>query len=161
MFDENFFVLIPTLIFVFFAFKPAKKHLTQFLDGRAEKIKTQIDEASLLKKQAIDLLSEQKRREKEIHQEATQILTHAKDEIERLQNEAKVQLEDILRRREQMAFTRIATAEREAMNSVKQFALQITIETVAKLIKEKLPAEESGRILQESIQELPQKLQLH
>jgi F-type H+-transporting ATPase subunit b len=161
MFDENFFVLIPTLIFIFFAFKPAKKHLTQFLDGRAEKIKAQIDEASMLKKQAIDLLSEQKKREKEIHTEAQQILAHAKNEIERLQNDAKVQLEDILRRREQMAFTRIATAEREAMNSVKQFALQLTIDTVTKLIKEKLPIETSNRILEESIREMPEKLQLH
>ncbi|MDP1723572.1 MAG: hypothetical protein Q8L85_02595 [Alphaproteobacteria bacterium] len=161
MFDENFFVLIPTLIFIFFAFKPVKKHLTQFLDGRAEKIKAQIDEASSLKKQAINLLSEQKKREKEIYSEAQQILTHAKGEIERLQNDAKVQLEDTLRRREQMAFTRIATAEREAMSSVKQFALQLTIETVTKLIKEKLPVEASNRILEESIQEMPQKLQLH
>lgn len=161
MFDENFFVLIPTLIFIFFAFKPAKKHLLLFLDARAEKIKAQIEEASLLKKQAIELLNDQKKREKEIFKEAEQILSHAKDEIERLQNDAKIQLEDTLRRREQMAFTRIATSEREAMNSVKQFALQLTIETVSKLIKEKLPPETSHRILEESIQEMPQKLQLH
>lgn len=55
-------------------------------------------------------------------------MAHAKDEIERLQNDAKVQLEDILRRREQSGFTRIATAEREAMSSVKQFTLQLTID---------------------------------
>lgn len=55
-----FSFLFQRLFLFFFAFKPAKKHLTQFLDGRAEKIKAQIDEASLLKKQAVDLLNEQK-----------------------------------------------------------------------------------------------------
>jgi F-type H+-transporting ATPase subunit b len=161
VFDENFFVLVPTLLFVALTYRPIKKHLSQFLDNRSSKIKGQLDEAAQLKADAIKLLHEQKMREKAIHEEALQLINHAREEVERLQNETKAQLEDTLRRREQMAFTRIATVEREAMNSVKQFAVQLTFETVSRLLKEKLPAGVAQRLMDDSIQEMPSKMKLN
>ena len=160
-FDENFFVLIPTLLFIALTYKPIKKNLTQFLNGRGDKIKTELEEAAQLKAEALRLLAEQKAREKKIHEEAAQIIYHAREEVERLQNESRSQLEDTLRRREQMAFTRIATAEREAMSSVRQFASQLTLETVSRLMKEKLPQDVSQRLIEEAIDEVPSKFRLN
>jgi len=40
-FDENFFVLVPTLLFIALTYKPVKRLLSEFLDNRGHKIKLQ------------------------------------------------------------------------------------------------------------------------
>ena len=93
VFDENFFVLVPTLLFVLLVFKPAKKALLAFLDERATKIKSQIDEAATLKAEANAALTKAQEQERNIQDQTRLILEQAKAEIINLQNEAKSQLE--------------------------------------------------------------------
>lgn len=159
MFDPNFFVLISTLLFIALVFKPAKKGLNNFLDDRATKIKTQIDEAAKLKAEANDALTRAQEKERSIEQQTKLILEQAKAEIMNLQNEAKTHLEETLRRKEQAAFTRIASIEREATQLVQNMVADVTLAAVRKVLKDHLPQEVAHKLVAGAIDSLPQDLQ--
>lgn len=158
VFDENFFVLVPTLLFVILIFKPAKKALLTFLDERASKIRDQLDEASKLKAEANAALTKAQEQERDMQNQTKLILEQAKAEIINLQNEAKANLDETLRRKEQATFTRIASLEREATTQVQDMVAEVTLKAVHKVLKDHLPAEISEQLVANAIETLPQDL---
>lgn len=158
VFDENFFVLVPTILFILLAFRPAKKHLGIFLDERSAKIAAQINEAAQLKADAQAALLKAQKQQREMDAQTKLIVEQAKSEIETLQREAKENLEETLRRKEQAAFARIASMEREAVKQVQNMVSEVTFKVVKKVLESHLPAQVSQQLITGAIQHLPQEL---
>src|SRR5262249_29695059 len=73
------------------------------LDQRAAQIRTQLDEAEKLKKDAEAALAEYRRKQQDALKEAEGILALARSEAQALEAEQRAQLEQRLKRREQQA----------------------------------------------------------
>ncbi len=158
MFGEAFWVGLAFVVFVAAVFKPVSRMMGAALDGRAEKIKQELEEAVRLREDAQTLLASYERRQNEALKEAEDILTHAKEEAERQARQAGEALEELIRRREAQAMDRIARAEEEAAADVRNAAVELAIAATRKLISSELDEDHQQALIDEAIGELGDKL---
>lgn len=156
--DPTFWVAIAFVLFVVLTFKPLKKAVTGALDGRAERIRQELDEAARLREEAQKMLAEYKRKQNEASKEAEELLAHAKVEAERLGKEAEAEMEAALQRREAAALEKIAQAETKALAEVRGQAVDVAIAAAGKLLSDRLDDTSSGALIDRSIEEIKQKL---
>jgi F-type H+-transporting ATPase subunit b len=151
-------VAIAFIIFVALTAKPIWRAATGALDSRAAQIKQQIDEAQEMREEAQKLLAEHKRKQRDAVEEAEAIVNHAREEAKRMREHAEEELEQSLKRREKVAMERIEQAEASALREVRGQAVDLAVAAAAKLISEKLDSEKAASLTDESIKELPSRL---
>jgi F-type H+-transporting ATPase subunit b len=156
--DPTFWVAVAFVIFVAAAFKKVRDGLNSALDGRAARIKAQLDEARQLREEAQAALAEYQRKVRDAAAEAKAIVDHARVEAERLRERARADQEHALKRREQLAIEKIAQAEAEALKQVRNLAVDLAVAATARLLAENMGKDQAGRLINEAIQELPDKL---
>jgi len=156
--DPEFWVLVAFVIVIGLTFKPAKRAIVKALDDRAEKIRSDLDRAATLHKEAQALLAEYQLKQRDALKEAESIVAQARAEAERLSAQAAKDLEAALKRREQMAVQRIAQAEQQAMAEVRAAAVDVAIAATGKLLSEKLDAGRQDALIDSAIKELQGKL---
>ncbi len=157
-YDPTFWVAVAFVIFVAAVFKPAWKAITGGLDARAERIRQELDEAVHLREEAQKMLAEYKRLQSEAASEAEAMLAHAKEEAQRLQDQAAVDLTEVLRRRELAAVEKIAQAEAKALQEVRARAVDIAIAATGKILADSIDEAKAGDLVDQSIKELQGKL---
>ena len=85
----EFWVAVGFLIFLGIVIRPAVRGVTGALDGRAERIKTSLDEARALYEEAQHLLADYQRKQREAAREVDDIVAHARTEAERMVKESE------------------------------------------------------------------------
>lgn len=148
------FVLFLGLVFYFKV--PGK--ITSALDKRAEVIRHELDEARRLRDEAQAILSDYRRKHKDVEKEATDIVRLARSEAEALAAETGKKLEESLERRTRMAEEKIARAEKQAMAEVRAEAINVAIAASEQIIARKMTPTASARLVDESIKGLKGKL---
>jgi len=151
-------VLVAFLFFLVAFFKPIKKMLTSKLDGRAEAIKSELDEAQRLREEAQHTLAEYQRKQRDALKVAEGILAEARAEAGRLETAAAERTEELLRRREQQALDMIAAAEAQALADVRAMAADRAIDAARRLLTDATAGDGGDALVDEAIQELPSKL---
>jgi F-type H+-transporting ATPase subunit b len=151
-------VAIAFLIFLVLTAKPIGRAIGKGLDGRAARIKAQLDEARALRDEAERLLAEHQRKQIAAVKEAEAILAHAREEAERIRRETAANLEAAFGRREKMAIDKIAQAEVQAVADVRNQAIAVAITAAAKLLRETIDAGKADALIGDSIRELDRKL---
>jgi F-type H+-transporting ATPase subunit b len=133
--DATFFVMLAFFVFagVLFYFK-VPGMLTKGLDERAEKIKNDLDEARQLREEAQALLANYERKQREAVKEAEEMIAYARQEAERDAKAAAEKLDELLKRRQQQALEKIALAETQAEQEVRDAAIEVAIAAAAKVI---------------------------
>ncbi|MDA4630026.1 ATP F0F1 synthase subunit B, partial [Escherichia coli] len=81
------------------------------LDGRAERIRDELEEARRLREEAQSLLAEYQRKRKEAEKEAGEIVAAAQREAHAIIEETKQKTEEYVARRNKLAEQKIAQAE--------------------------------------------------
>jgi len=156
--SPEFWVAIGFVILVGSIAKPMSKALTSMLDARSTRIKQTLDEAAQLREEAQHLLAEHQRMQRNAMRETEELLAKAKAESERFAAEATVNLKIALQRREEMAHEKIARAESEALQQVREIAVDVAVTAAQKLIAEKLDNDGQNKLVDAAISELPEKL---
>ena len=156
--SPEFWVAVGFVILVAAIFKPIARAAGSMLDARAERIKATLDEAARLREEAQHLLAEYQRKQRGAAQEAEDILTRAREEAARQAAEAQANLEATLTRRETLAREKIAQAEAEALRALRHAAADIAIEATRRLIAEHLADDRAGALIDDTIADLPGKL---
>lgn len=156
--DPTFWVLVAFIIFVVLVFKPVKKLLTGGIDGRIERIRTQIDEAQKLREDAQKTLAEYKRMQRDAVREAESIIEHAKSEAKHIREQAERDLQDVMKRREQLAVEKIALAEANALQEVRDQTVELAMAATAKLLQQKVDQKTSDQLFEDSLKDLSSKL---
>jgi F-type H+-transporting ATPase subunit b len=128
------------------------------LDGRAEKIKDELDEAVRLREEAQTLLAGYERQQNEALKEAEGIIAHARDEAERQAVHATEALEELVQRREAQAIDRIARAEEEATAGVRAAAVDLAVQATRRLLTSELNEDRRGKLIDDTIGEIDDKL---
>ena len=156
--DATFWVAVAFVILVGAGFKKVRDALNSALDGRAERIKAQLDEAQQLREDAQAMLAEYQRKQNAAADEAQAIIEHAKVEAARLGEQAQADLEQALKRREQLALEKISQAEAEAVAEVRNQAVELAVVATARLLSESVVDAQSARLIDEAIKDLPDNL---
>lgn len=151
-------VAVGFVILVIAIARPLAKAFTAGLDARTQRIRESLDEATRLREEAQHMLAEYQRKQRDATKEVEALIAHARDEAERNTREANAKLEIALRRREQMAMDKIAQAEAEALNQVRNLTVDIAIAATRDLITQRLDQAGAARLVNDAIAELPRKL---
>lgn len=154
----EFWVAVAFVIFVALVWKKASAAIGTMLDGRAERIRSELDEAERLHKDAQALLNGYQSRLADAQKEAEAVLAHAREEAARLRSQAGSDLEASLRRREAQAMDRIAQAEAAALAEVRNLTVDIAIGASKRVLSGGLPAAQADKLIEQSIGELPKHL---
>jgi F-type H+-transporting ATPase subunit b len=156
--SPTFWTAVGFVIFVVLTVRPIAKAALAALDGRAERIKAQLDEAQTLREEAQKTLAEYERKQRDAVGETEKIIEHAKEEARRIHGEAEADLERSLARRAQQAEEKIGQAEAAALKEVRNQAVDVALAAAAKLIAEEVKPAKAKEIIDQSISELSTKL---
>ncbi len=155
----EFWLAIAFMLFVAAVAKPVARMVVSALDARSAKIQGELDEAEHLREEAQTLLATYERKQRYAVKEAEDILAHAEAEARRLAETAAQDLTEALKRREQLALDKIAQAEAQAIDEVRDAAIDLALKTTRELIIRNLDDERAQALIDGAIKDLPQKLQ--
>jgi F-type H+-transporting ATPase subunit b len=156
--SANFWILIAFITFMAAFGRKAWGAIKTTLDGRADKIRQELEEAQHLKEEAQSVLADYERKKTAAEEEARQMVEHAKAEAERQAEDAKKALEHSMKRREELAMQRIAQAESEALREVRETAARLAVQATVQLIRENLDKGRADQMIEDSIKEVREKL---
>ncbi len=158
MFDETFWVALAFVIFVAAMWRPMGRMIGSALDGRAAKIREEIEEATRLREEAQALFVRYQRQQSDSVKEAEEILAHVREEAERQSRLAAEALEGTIKRREQQALDRIARAEQEALDEVRGAAVDMAVRTTRELLVNRLDDAGQADLIDTAVADLDKKL---
>ena len=128
------------------------------IDARTQRISRTLDEAARLRDEAQRLLADYQRKQRDAAGEVDAMVAQARTEADRLAKEGAERLAALLKRREQLALDRIAQAEAEAMQQVRNVSVDIAIAAARRLIAERMDEAGRARLVERAIAELPARL---
>lgn len=129
------------------------------LDARAQKIRAELAEAERLRKEAEELLAAIRTRREETERQAAEMLANAEVESRRLEAEAHLRLEEQIRRRAEIAKSKIAQAEAQAAADVKAAAAELAADAAAVVLAKRAAGMKSDPLVDQAVAELSSKLQ--
>ena len=159
LYNTDIVVAIAFVIFVgILAYFGVHKYILDWLDKRADGIRSDLDEARKLREEAQSLLASYERKHKDVKAQADRIVARAKEEAAQSAREAKADLERSVARRTQAAQEQIASAERAAIRAVRNQAAAIATAAARDVIAERMSADEANKRIDASIDEVEKRL---
>ncbi len=163
--SAEFWVAVGFVIFLAGVAKPVWRTTTAGLDARAERIRESLDEAAKLREEAQHLreeaqhlLAEYQRKPRGVAKKCDEIISNAETLAERLAMEAADKIEAALKRREQLAIDKIAQAEAEALQQVRNTTVDVAIAATRRILERRVDAETGKELVDRTIAELAAKL---
>lgn len=156
--DPAFWVGLAFVAAIALIYKPAAKAIAATLDSRAGEIRRQIEEARKLREDAQALLADYQRRQRDAMAEAEKIIQAAKDEARRLKADTETDLARAIERRKQQALDRIAQSEAQAIQQVRNTAVDLALAAAETLMRDALTDGQRAAMADKAIQELPKRL---
>ena len=157
--NTDFVVLIAFLIFVgILLYYKVPGTVGKMLDGRADAIKGELDEAKALREEAQSLLASYERKQKEVQEQADRIVESAKEEATRAAEAAKEDIANSIKRRLASAEEQIASAEASAVKEVRDQAIVVAVGAAEDLIAKQMDAKGANSLIDEAIAAVGEKL---
>ena len=153
--DPAFWAAVAFVIFIAATAKPISRLLTAGLDKRADKIRSDLEEAEKLREEAQDLLASYQRKQRDALAEAEAIIAHAGEEAERLAVQERDKLEAALERRQKQAIDRIAPAEAQALDLVRAKTVDVALDATRDYLAKELKDNQSDALTDAAIKDLP------
>ena len=151
-------LLVSLVILLVLIWKPLRKNVLGALDARAEKIRTDLDEAQRLHEEAKALLAKYQRQLHEGEKLAADILAQAETQRRRFEEKMRADYDVAVKRRTDLAMERIAQEEARAVQEVRGRAADLAIRATRRLLVEKVGAGKAQRLVQGAIEEVKRKL---
>ena len=159
----EFLLLVCLIILVVLIWKPTKKAVMGALDSRAEKIRSDLDEAQRLHEEAKALLAKYQRQLGEGEALAAEIAAQAETQRQRFETKMRADFELAVKRRTELALERIAQEENRALRSlalqdVRGRAADLAIRATRRLLADNVGASEAQSLIRGAIEEVKAKL---
>lgn len=132
--------------------------LTRALDKRAVRIKAELDEARALRDEAQTLLASYERRQKEVREQANDIVAAARAEADKAAVAAKEDIRRSVERRIHTATEQIEAAEHSAVRQIRDRAVTVAIAAAGDVLRDRVKAEDANRLIDAAITEAGGKL---
>ena len=136
--DSNFWVALSFILFCIVAFKMGYTKIITGMDNKIEAIRKEIEEAEALRVEAQELLAQYRRKQNDALREAEEIIKHAETHAANIRKQAEKDLKELMQRREQQLQERLKRIEESAIQDVKSYASELSVETARDLIYSKM-----------------------
>jgi F-type H+-transporting ATPase subunit b len=130
----------------------------KMLDGQIDGIRKTLDDATKLRTEAEALKAEYEAKRNAATKEASEIVETARHDAATLIATASTQADAMVARRTAMAETKIAAAQRAAIDDVRAIAAQAATSAAQKIIAEKLDGASHDRLVDQAIGELDRRI---
>lgn len=158
--NAHFWVGVALVIFLgLLGYFGVHKVLWAMLGERGAKVQAQLDEASKLRAEAETLLKQIKAQREEAEKQAAAMLENAKEEAVRLAAEAKVKLDEQIKRRAALAERKIATAQAQAEADVKAAAADLATQAAEAVLTARIAGAKSDPLIDSAVKTLAARLQ--
>jgi F-type H+-transporting ATPase subunit b len=129
------------------------------LDSRGKRIADELAEAKRLRQDAERLLREYETKHAAAEREAADIVSSARDEAERMAQEAHDKLADFVKRRTASAEAKIAQAEAQASAEVRAAAVDAAIKASERVLRQEITGDTATSMVTQSLNDVRAKLQ--
>lgn len=136
----------------------AHRFVLSALDDRSARIRSQLDEAQRLRREAEEVLVEYKRRQDEAEKTAASIIHNAGLEADRMAADAATKVEEFIARRTKMAETKIAQAEAQAVADVRAAAADVAVAAAEEMLSSSAKGATGEALIAQGIADLKSKL---
>jgi len=149
-FDETAWVAIAFILFFVLIWKKGKEAILSLLDERSSLIKKELNEAKSLKEEALEELRLALQSQKNVSDEAENIIRDAKEIANKIQEEANLKSLEMIRRKEEQAKQKILSLEAESIKKIREITSRIVIESSKTYIKQKMDSKENVNLIYKS-----------
>ncbi|RUT25148.1 F0F1 ATP synthase subunit B [Asaia sp. W19] len=158
--DQRFWVAVSFVAFFVLFGGKLWKAIAAVLDARANQVRSNLDEASRLRREAEKMLEDATREREQALAESRALIERSREEAAAIAEHARREAEAVASRREQMARDRIAASERQAIREMREVAADAAIQATRALVGQYLRSEQAGAsaLLDRGISDLPQAL---
>lgn len=156
--DPRFWVAVSFSALVLLLYKPVRRALLGGLDKRTDRIRYELEEATRLKEEAGHLLATYQRQYEEAQEEAKRIVHEARQAAIAIMQKAEHDLDESLNRRIDMAIQKVLAYEAALLQDIRNHAIDLSAETVRRMVSQHLNPEMAQKLLLESIQIADKKL---
>ena len=153
-FNETAWVAIAFILFFVLVWKKGKKAILSLIDERSFLIEKELNEAKSLKEEALEELRLALQNQKNVSDEAENLIKNAKDTAKKIQEEANLKSLEMIKRKEEQAKQKILSLEAEAIKNIKEITSSIVIESSKTYIKQKLDHKENINLISKSSNEI-------
>lgn len=157
--NTDFIVTIAFLLFVgILVYFRIPAIVGGMLDKRAEGIRADLDEARRLREEAQEIYASYERRQREVKDQAAEIVANAKREAEAQAVRAQDDLKASIARRLKAAEDQITSAEQDAVRAVRNRAVQTAVAAASELLGQQVGAGTRGTGIDEAIADVARRL---
>ena len=149
-FDETAWVAIAFILFFVLVWKKGKDAVLTLLDERSSLIEKELNEAKSLKEEALEELRLALQNQKNISDEAENIIKDAKETANKIQEEANLKSLEMIKRKEEQAKQKILSIEAESIKNIREVTSRIVIESSKTYIKQKMDTKEKVNLISKS-----------
>lgn len=152
--DEGAWVALGFAIFVILVWKKAGAALREMLDARSDKIRTELEEAEALRKEAKAQLDSFKGLKKEAEEEAKNIIANANLAAKRIRENAAAKAEENITRREAQAAEKIKASEAAMVGEIKAKTAHLAAQAARQIITDKLDEKTALELIDQSVEQI-------
>lgn len=156
--QPEFWVAVGFFIVVGFAIRPLGRAIIKGLDDRSAQIRERIEESIRLREEAQEMLASYERKQRDALKEAEEIIARAQADARALTEKAAKDLEVSLERRKRQAMERIAMAESQALQEVRNMAVDVAVKAAEQMIVRSMTPERAQFLIDDTISEVSKKL---
>jgi len=150
--DATFWVAIAFIIFIAgLVYLKVPQKINSLLNNMIEDIRNELDEAEKLKKEAKNLLNESQEKLENAQIGNEQIIKNAREESEKLIIEINNKFFQISENRKKIIEQKIVQMKEDAIKSIKDAAVKISIESATKLIKTSINKSKLDTLFEENL----------
>lgn len=155
--DTNTWVIVSFVLFFLLVAWKGRSAIANAIDGRIERIRSEIAQAEQLKEEATSKLAELKRAQRDATDQAAAIVENAKNETKTMKKEQDARFKEAMERREKQAMDKIAQAEANAIAEVRSLAVDMAIAAATQVLKDRMGGKEGDKAIDDAIAALPTK----
>lgn len=159
MFEAEFWVAAAFVVFMgILWYLGAFRTLLGSLDKRTERIRSELEDARILREEAQRVLADYQRRRQEAEKEAEDIVSNARAEAERIAADAQQKLADFVASRQRMAEQKIAQAEAQATAEVRAAAADAAVRASEAILRREAAGATAESLITQGLKDVRAKL---
>lgn len=128
------------------------------LDGRADRIRAELEEARRLREEAQSILADYQQRRRDAEKEAEEIIAMARREAKFYAEESQKALNESLQRRVRLAEEKITRAEEQAVQEIRSRSADVAVAAAEAIIARELKGQSAEDLVTKGIREISTKL---
>lgn len=157
--SPDLWVLVSFVLFVaLLVYYKIPEKVAKALDNRADRIKTELEEARRLREEAQSILADYQQKRRDAEKEAEDIIAMARREAQSYAEESRKALNESLQRRVKLAEEKISRAEDQAVQDIRSRSADVAVSAAESIIARELQGKPAEDLVTKGIKELSAKL---